>query len=248
MDGPQEIAPGVYGLGSELVNWYLVEQDGRLTAVDAGLPGFAGTLESDLARIGRGLADLEAVVLTHSDGDHVGLVPALRAGGARVLIHEQDQQTLRKPGAKGGDASPMHLLPYLLRPAFWRLIVHMARRGGAKQPAIDGAQTFKEGDVLDVPGSPRVIFTPGHTAGHCALLFAGHGALFVGDAMCTWNPLTGVRGPQLMPSAFNVSTSQCLQSLQALDGVHADVLLPGHGEPWHEGVAAALSGARALAS
>jgi glyoxylase-like metal-dependent hydrolase (beta-lactamase superfamily II) len=247
MQGPEEIVPGVYGLGSELVNWYLIEQDGRLTAVDAGLPAFADTLESDLARIGHSLGDLDAIVLTHSDADHIGSVPSLRADGARVLIHEQDQATLRKPGAKGGDASPIHLLPFLVRPAFWRLIAHMARRGGAKAPAIEGAESFRHGDVLDVPGSPRVIHTPGHTAGHCALLFTGHNALLVGDAMCTWNPLTGHSGAQLMPSAFNVSTKTCLESLAALDDVHADVLLPGHGEPWRGGVAEALELARRLA-
>ena len=30
--------PGVHGVGSEMVNWYLVEEGGRLTAVDAGVP------------------------------------------------------------------------------------------------------------------------------------------------------------------------------------------------------------------
>ncbi len=30
MRGPRELAPGVHGLGSELVNWYLVEDGGRI--------------------------------------------------------------------------------------------------------------------------------------------------------------------------------------------------------------------------
>ena len=40
--GPTASAP--------LVNWYLVEDGDRLTAVDAGLPGFAEDLEEELAR------------------------------------------------------------------------------------------------------------------------------------------------------------------------------------------------------
>jgi glyoxylase-like metal-dependent hydrolase (beta-lactamase superfamily II) len=244
MRGPREIAPGVYGLGSSMVNWYLVEQDGRLTAVDAGLAGFGKTLEADLAAIGRSLADLEAVVLTHSDSDHTGLVPRLREAGARVLIHERDDATLRRPGPKSGDASPVHLLPWLRRPAPWKLLAHMIR-GGAGIPAkIEGAETFSGGEQLDIPGGPRPIETPGHTAGHCALLFEDHGALFVGDAMCTWNPLTGATGPQLMPSPLNVSNSQCVSSLDQIAAVQADVLLPGHGEPWSGGVAAAVERAR----
>ena len=33
---------------NSFVNWYLVEEDGRLTAIDAGLPGFKGSLAEDL--------------------------------------------------------------------------------------------------------------------------------------------------------------------------------------------------------
>jgi glyoxylase-like metal-dependent hydrolase (beta-lactamase superfamily II) len=247
MEGPTEIVPAVYGLGSELVNWYLVEQDGRLTAVDSGLAGFAGTLEQDLARIGHGLADIEAVVLTHSDADHTGLAPRLREAGARILIHERDEATLRRPGPKRGDASPIHLLPWLLRPGPWKLFGHMLRRGGGIPARIEGAETFSTGQELDVPGRPRVLHTPGHTDGHCALDFASHGALFVGDAMCTWNPLTGATGPQLMPRPLNVSNAECLSSLDAIESVGADVLLPGHGEPWRGGVATAVTQARGLA-
>jgi glyoxylase-like metal-dependent hydrolase (beta-lactamase superfamily II) len=79
----------VQGLGSDVVNWYLVEDGGRLTAVDAGLPAFHGDLEADLAKLGRGLADVEGVVLTHSDPDHSGVVPALRDAGAGADPHRR---------------------------------------------------------------------------------------------------------------------------------------------------------------
>jgi glyoxylase-like metal-dependent hydrolase (beta-lactamase superfamily II) len=243
MEGPTEIAPGVHGLGSPVVNWYVVEDGGRLTAVDAGLPAFAGDLEADLRAIGHRPQDVEAVVLTHSDADHTGVVPALREAGARALIHLGDRDTLAKPGPKAGEASPRHLIPYMRHPGFWRFMGHMARRGGAKPPKIEGAETFGDGDVLDVPGRPRVVHTPGHTPGHSALLFEGR-ALFVGDELCTRDPLSGREGPQVMPTHFNVSTDQCFESLAAIEGLEADVLLPGHGEPWREGVAAAVTRAR----
>jgi glyoxylase-like metal-dependent hydrolase (beta-lactamase superfamily II) len=242
--GPVEIASGVFGLGSEPVNWYLVEDEKGLVAVDAGLPRFRGDLEKDLRAIGREVEDVEAVVLTHSDSDHTGLVPDLREAGARVLIHADDDPTLRKPGPKTGDGRPINLVPYMRRPRFLKFMIHMARGGGAKPPKIEGAETFGDGDVLDVPGSPRVVHTPGHTAGHCALLFERQGALFVGDELCTWNPLTGRLGPQVMPSAFNVSTDTCFESLSAIDGLEAKVLLAGHGEPWHGAPAAAAARAR----
>jgi len=38
-----------------------------------------------------------------------------------------------------------------------------------------------------------------------------------------------------MPSGFNQDTAQALWSLDALKGLTADVILPGHGEPWTGG-------------
>jgi glyoxylase-like metal-dependent hydrolase (beta-lactamase superfamily II) len=247
IDPVPDIVPRVHGLGSTLVNWYVVEDGGRLTAVDAGLPGFAKRLAPDLAALAHVPADIEAVVLTHSDADHVGLVPTFRAAGARVLIHEADEATLAKPGPKSGDGAPLNLLRELWRPPLWRMIAEVVRGGGARLAKIDGAETFSDGDVLDVPGKPRVVATPGHTAGHCALLFEQHGALFVGDELCTYNPLTGKQGPSVMPKPFNVSTAQCYESLAAIENLNADVVLPGHGRPWRDGVAAAVEHARAAA-
>jgi glyoxylase-like metal-dependent hydrolase (beta-lactamase superfamily II) len=111
---------------------------------------------------------------------------------------------------------------------------------------VVGAGTFSDREVLGVPGRPRVVHTPGHTPGHCAFHFEAHGALFVGDAMCTWNPLTGERRPQLMPPrGFNVSNATARESLGRIEGIEAEVLLVGHGEPWHDGPAAAVEQARA---
>jgi glyoxylase-like metal-dependent hydrolase (beta-lactamase superfamily II) len=242
---PHEVLPGVFALGSEWVNWYLVADGGALTAVDAGLPGFGKTLEQDLRALGFAPADVRALVLTHSDSDHTGLAPRFQEAGAQVWIHAADEDTLRRPRPKGGDASPVHLLPYLRRATPWRLLGHLMRLGAGRPPKVEGARTFAHGDVLEVPGSPRVIHTPGHTPGHCALHFERQGALFVGDAMCSWNPLTGRRGPQVMPSALNVSTEQCFGSLDTIERVEAEVVLAGHGEPMHERPAGAVAQARA---
>ncbi len=245
MKGPVEIVPGVYGLGSQMVNWYVVEDGGKLTAVDAGVPRFARDLESDLAQIGRTPGDVAALVLTHSDADHTGVAPELKQAGARVLVHSADDPTLRKPQSKKGDATPPHLLRYMWRPTFWRLMGHLVRGGAGKPPKVEGAETYEDGAVLDVPGSPRVVHTPGHTPGHCVLLFEGRGALFVGDALCTWNPLTGRLGAQMMPSALNVSNEQTLEALDRIEPLTAQVVLPGHGEPYREGPRAAVAAARA---
>ena len=245
MEGPVEIVPGVYGLGDEWVNWYLVDDGGRVTVVDAGIPAYATSLEADVRAIGRTLSDIEALVLTHSDADHTGIAPRLQDAGARVLIHSADDGTLRKPRPKTGDASPRHQLKYLRRPTALRLMVHLARGGAARPPKVEGAETFEDGAVLEVPGRPRVIHTRGHTPGHCVVQFEFAGVLFAGDALCTWNPITGRRGPQRFPSALNVSNAQALESLAQIESLAADVVLPGHGEPYHGSPRSAVAEARA---
>jgi glyoxylase-like metal-dependent hydrolase (beta-lactamase superfamily II) len=243
-----EVAPGVSRLGTHIVNWYLVRDGDSLTAVDAGLPGYAGTLDADLRAAGLAPDQVRAVVLTHSDGDHTGLASRFKAAGARVLIHEADAATLVKPAPKKGDAAPVKLLRELRRPAAWRFMGHMARRGGGKPPGVEPDATFADGDVLDVPGRPRVLHTPGHTSGHSAFLFEERGVLFVGDAMCTWNPFSGRRAPQLMPHATNEDNRACRNSLDAIARADAKVILPGHGDPWHGSPAVAAERARVAAA
>jgi glyoxylase-like metal-dependent hydrolase (beta-lactamase superfamily II) len=239
-----EVLPGVHRLGSERVNWYFVEEDGGVTIVDAGLSGHWDRLEPALAGIGRGLDDVAALVLTHAHSDHTGVAGRLHERGVPVYLHEADHELLRtgkEPWKR--EASP---LPLLTRPRFWSFMVHMARNGALKPPHIDDPVAIADGERLEVPGRPRAIHTPGHTPGHCVLHFEGRRTLFAGDLVCTWHPVTGRLGPQVMPRAFNVSTQQALDSLRRIEDVDADVLLPGHGEPWREGTAAAVEHARSV--
>jgi glyoxylase-like metal-dependent hydrolase (beta-lactamase superfamily II) len=105
--------------------------------------------------------------------------------------------------------------------------------------------TFADGETLELPGRPRAVHAPGHSPGSAALLLEGHRVLLTGDVLATRNPLTGRDGPQIMPSGLNNDTPQALRSLAALDGIRADLLLPGHGEPWTGGLTEALRRARA---
>ena len=237
-----EVGAGVHRLGSDRVNFYLVQDGGRVTVVDAGLSGYWGQLEPALGQLGRGLDDVAAVVLTHAHSDHTGIAGKLHERGVPVLLHQEDHQ-LMKTGKENWKRE-RGALSALGHPRAFGFFGHMVRNGALKPPHIDDPVAIADGEVLEVPGAPRVIQTPGHTPGHCALHFERVGALFMGDLICTWHPLLGRPGPQIMPASFNVSSAQCLESLGRIEGLSAAVVLPGHGEPWTEGPAEAVRRAR----
>jgi glyoxylase-like metal-dependent hydrolase (beta-lactamase superfamily II) len=235
-----EPAPGVLRMGASWVNWYLVADDDGVVMVDAGAPRHQPQLERGLDQMGRTIDDLRAVILTHADADHKGFAEKLRTErGVPVQVHSADRQ-LATEGKKDTEAS---MLPYMRYPAAWKLVARFAAGGVPKN--VKEVDTFEDGAVLDVPGRPRVIHAPGHTHGCVAFHFERHGALLVGDVLYGFGVLTGRRGPQIGPRALNVSSQQALDSLSKLAGVNADVVLFGHGDPWTDGVDAAVAGARA---
>ena len=65
-----------------------------------------------------------------------------------------------------------------------------------------------------------------------------------GDALSTHDPFSGRHGPRTMPSAVNIDTAQAVRSLDHLQVARADVVLPGHGDPWKQGVDAAVASAK----
>jgi glyoxylase-like metal-dependent hydrolase (beta-lactamase superfamily II) len=237
---PTEVAPGIQRFGNEMVNFYLVEADGGFTLVDAGLPGFYDQLEAFLRSRGRTVADVDVLLLTHAHGDHVGIAEKVRRAGVPVRIHALDAEqarTAKNHPREGG------MLPYFRHRQTWRLLAMGVRNGAVKPVKIAEVALLGEGE-LDVPGRPQVIHTPGHSPGHVVFHFAGQGALIAGDALCTWNPLTGRPGPQIMPGAFSFSNAQAVESLGRIEPIEAGALLVGHGDPWTAGVAAAVARAR----
>jgi glyoxylase-like metal-dependent hydrolase (beta-lactamase superfamily II) len=190
-----EIAARIRRIGGDnIVNSYLVEDGGEVTIVDAGLSGLWNSLPSELAALGRTVDDVRSIVLTHGHSDHIGFAErGPRERGWSVRVHELDAALARGEvpnPAKGG--GPMRPLP-LLRFLWWSL------RHGVRIHHLGAVSTYGDGATLDVPGSPQVTLVPGHTPGSAVLHFAGHDALLVGDALCTYAVTTGRGGPQIVP-------------------------------------------------
>ena len=239
----QTVAEGVHRMGSRYVNWYLVEEGASLTVIDTGLPGYFDGLIDALVGMNRSIANIEAIVLTHNHSDHVGFAERLRVLGPPVLVHEVDAPAatgvakLRAPKGRARD---------LAKPGMVSFLAHALKNQGMRYHHIQEVTTFADGAILDVPGRMRVFHTPGHSPGHCALLMAERGVLFAGDGLVTLTPWTTERGPQLMK--INADHERARRSLDIYEGLTADVLLPGHGDPWRGGVGEAVRRARVKAS
>ncbi len=230
-----KIAPGIHRLGDRsIVNSYLVEGSGEVTIIDAGVPGFYRDIAGVLAAMGRTVADVRALVLTHGHTDHIGFAERLRRDErVPVSVDEMDATLARGevPNPSKG-YGPIKLGPLL--GFLWFTVL----RGGLRTPKLQEVATFGDGATLDVPGSPRVILTPGHTPGSAALHLPSLGALFVGDAFATYAVTTGARGPQVAP--FTADAAEAVASLRRLEAVSADLVLPGHGDPWTGGIQEAI--------
>jgi hypothetical protein len=89
----------------------------------------------------------------------------------------------RRPG------NEVSTFSYLLRNAFYRAAFSLARRGAVKIIPVKEVSSLADGEVMDVPGSPRALHTPGHTPGSAAIA--------VESAMRSW---------QVMPCAPGIPT------------------------------------------
>jgi glyoxylase-like metal-dependent hydrolase (beta-lactamase superfamily II) len=239
------ISEGVVAATDGLVNWYLVEGSGGVLAVDAGLPGHWSLLHDALALLGREPAELKAIVLTHAHSDHTGFAPrAQRELGAAVHVHSAERRLLAHP-LRGWERerSPLR---YGLNPSANRALVTMLRGGAARPARIESYETFEDGAELEaLPGSPRIIATPGHTRGHCCVLLTDRDVLVTGDALVTFDPYTGNHGPRLVARGATWSSQEARASLERIERAPARVLAPGHGPIWRDGAVEAVRLARA---
>ena len=234
-----QVAPGVHRLDSVYTNWYLLEAGGRLTVLDAGLPGDWSGFSSALSRLGHTPADIDAVLITHHHPDHAGNAERLRSSGARVLSHPADAPYVR--GEK--HLSNRGVVRFLWRPWYARYMLRYVAKGITRTPPVAELDKLADGEVLDVPGSPRVVHAPGHTAGSCALFLEDRSLLFSGDALVTLDVARGPRGrtgPQIVRGPHTEDADLAVQSLDVLAATNAQTVLPGHGEPWPDGVKSAV--------
>jgi len=130
------------------VHFYLLEEAGEITLVDAGLSGYRNTLEPPLASAGRSIEDVKAIVLTHADPDHVGFAGELQSThGIPVYVHRADSDRTREGQTKKTQGSPLDMLAMLTRQEHAPSSQRPAPSDDARPAVPTGATTALGGQV-----------------------------------------------------------------------------------------------------
>ncbi|MFE9675679.1 MBL fold metallo-hydrolase [Streptomyces sp. NPDC006259] len=230
----RQVADGTYLVHGNNTNWVILTEGDAVTLIDTGYPADRPGLLASLAAVARSPEAVTAVLITHAHNDHLGSAEHLRAGyGIPVLLHPAEVPHARRDFLQ--QVSVGTVLRNAWRPGVLPWMAHALRAGGTEQHPVTAPEPFPAATgALDLPGRPVPVHTPGHTDGHTVFHLPEAGILVSGDALVSGHATSRIGGPQLLPGMFHHERARALASLDVIESLAADTLLPGHG-PVHQG-------------
>jgi hydroxyacylglutathione hydrolase len=202
------------------VNCYLVRDKG-IILVDTGTPGQHNKILKQIKKLGLDPHEIKLIIITHGHGDHFGSAQRIKElTGAKLSVHKEDADIVKD----GKKVFPPGLNNWGRFLAFvWRPMFSLINFTGV-MPDILLEDEFQLAE-FGIKG--KIIHTPGHTAGAVSVILDGGGAI-VGDLAMNGFPMR--KGPG-MP-IFGNSESEIKQSWKKLLDAGANVIYPGHGDPF----------------
>lgn len=230
MTKPQEVAPGVWYLGLNVANVYIVGNRESWIVVDAGAPMHEGPILAAAEEIFGPGAKPAALILTHAHFDHFGSAKALLEhwGDVPVYAHKLDEPYLTgRDKTAPGDPTVGGFFAF-------------AYRAFPKRQGTDLSKWFKpfpESELVPGVMGWRLFHTPGHTPGHVSLWREADRTLIAGDAVITVNldSLGNVinKKPTVSrpPTPATPDWDSAIDSVRFLAGLRPKTLVTGHGLP-----------------
>lgn len=153
------------------------------TLVDTGVPGQLDDIQAAIEKAGKSFSDVNQIVLTHQDVDHIGsLTELLKAsnGQIKVCAHIEDIPYIE------GDKPLIKFDPARFEQMFASLPDEVAAKmkeqfANLQTNKVD--QALSDGEELPSHPGIKVIFSPGHTPGHMSLYIESEKLLIAGDAL-----------------------------------------------------------------
>jgi glyoxylase-like metal-dependent hydrolase (beta-lactamase superfamily II) len=203
------VVPGV------VANPYLIVDPDGLTVIDTGLPRSEKKILAYVDRLGKSPNDVKRVILTHSDLDHVGGLPALaKATGARTYASRIEADAI----AAGKTSRQIRPSGFSLRRMLFMLL-----KPFFKAVPFQVDEILEEGQILPILGGLRVLDTAGHTPGHISLYSPSASVLFCGDSMVSDNGLQGSR------PGVTWDAAKAGESVRKQSALGARIVCSGHG-------------------
>jgi glyoxylase-like metal-dependent hydrolase (beta-lactamase superfamily II) len=217
-----EVATGIHriegDLGERYVCQYLLLGEERSLLVDTGLRDMPEqVIAPHLAGLGRTLADLDDVLISHADVDHCGGNRAMRAAAprARLLCGEADRPWIESNAAMLAGNYRWYE-PYGFGPTA-EDVAFLEQELGGDAPVdvgLQGGETLRLGPSWRV----EVLALPGHTPGHLGLWDPRSGAAIIIDAALA-DGVYDRAGTRLIPPRYYSAGGYeaTLRRLRALD-------------------------------
>ena len=238
----ERVLPGIWRLRMSLPwpgvphgNAWAVARDGGVVLFDTGIGGKGRLRHLDLAlaQAGFGVEDVRLVVCTHSHTDHYGLAaPIVETAGCELWMHPNWEHV--RLLADDPEAALEQRL-------------EVARQSGVPPAALEryrerrageetGVDAIVEPDRELVPGvevetdlgSWQVYETPGHAPSHVCLYQPERRLLISGDHVLGRTVLFFDHGHSPDP------VGEFLASLDAIEPLAVDLVLPGHGRTFRD--------------
>lgn len=221
-----KITPVLYQISFGPVNAFLVEDKG-LTLIDTGYKHYFDKLFKAIKKGGKNPYDIKQIILTHCHPDHAGAAAQIKKLlNIPVYAHEKDAPLIQH-GIAG--RYPWQRTSGWLNQAIYHLYIKNAPKTNDPAPV---EETLTDGDVLPVAGGMRILHSPGHSAGHIALLLEKEGTLIAGD-ICANNAGLGL-------STVYENRLTGIKSIAKVSRYSFDKMVFGHGKPVMEHAAQKL--------
>ncbi|MBL0161118.1 MAG: MBL fold metallo-hydrolase [Bryobacterales bacterium] len=218
--------------GPPFINVYLLPCPGGWMLIDTGLDNrnSADALAEAMAGFGVEPSQLRHIVLTHLHADHCARASHLRdLSGATVWMHPADAAFLLQLKST---TAPYDALDEAMRTAGTPDDTRIQVRASYEKliqlfPMLSPDALLEDGVILESWIGPlQVLWTPGHSPGHCCLYAPERKVLFAGDHVI--DDIT----PHIGWLPGQDTLGQYLGTLDRLDQLDVELILSSHGQPF----------------